>query len=251
MYTEALKSIGLTQNEALIYQSLIRFGELSVSGIAAKARVNRRNVYDSIQRLLEKGLVFEILEARESRYQAVDPGKLRELIQEKEQRLLAILPALDAMHQQNQAQESVYIYRGVEGWKNYMRDIVRMGEDVYVIGGKGSWLDPRLAEFTPQFARELERKKIKINHLFDHEVKASQHEIISKVAKNYRFFPQGYSTASCVDIFGDRVNIGSPIFLGGIETDLTITVIVNQPVANAFRTWFRFMWDSREPASSA
>ncbi|MCI5064788.1 hypothetical protein MRY87_03580 [bacterium] len=242
-YGELFQKIGLSKNGARIYETLLREGELSVGKIATKSGVHRRNVYDAIQRLLELGLVFEILESHENRYQAVEPSKLVGLVQEKEALLREVLPELEMLYAQSPAKESVCIYRGVEGWKNYMRDIVRLGEDFYCIGGKGGWMDERVMTYFPQFMREIERKEISFYHLFDYEVKASEHEIVNYVGKNYKFLPEGYSSSSSIDIFGDRVNITSQIGLGSIASDISFTVIINQEIANACRLWFQFMWD--------
>lgn len=243
MYSELFQQLGLSKNESQIYETLITYGELSVGRLSVKAKIHRRNVYDSIHRLLEKGLVFEILDSRESRYQAVEPSKLLELVREKEQMLLSVMPKLEELYKALAYDQAVFIYRGVEGWKNYMRDIIRVGEEFYCIAGKGAWMDARLKNFFPQFYKETQRKKIAMNHLFDNEVKESKHEIIKYVGEKYKFFPQGYSTPCSVDLFGDRVNIVSGVELGGVEEDMTFSVIVNQQVADAFRVWFRFMWD--------
>lgn len=243
MYSDLLQQLGLAKNESRIYEALLRFGELSVGEIAAKSQVNRRNVYDSINRLLEKGLVFEIIEAREARYQAVDPEKLRELIKEKEALLLSALPDLNRLYRQTPQSEAVYVYRGIEGWRNYMRDIIRLGEDFYCIGAKGAWWEPKLQSFIPQFLKEAKRKGIRHYHLFDNEVKNSNHEVLGNVGEDFKFLPKGYSTSTAIDFFGDRVNICSELHVGGVADDVTITVIVNPLVASSFRTWFKFMWD--------
>ena len=243
MYTEVFQQLGLSKNEARIYETLLIAGELSIGQIATKSQVNRRNVYDSMNRLLEKGLVFEILESRESRYQAVDPEKLRELIKEKEKILLDILPDLNRFYKEKPHNDAVYIYRGIEGWRNYMRDIIRLGEDFYCIGAKGAWWEPRLQHFMPQFKKEAKRKKIGYYHLFDNEIKELGHEVLKNVGDNYKFFPKGYSTPAAIDFFGDRVNICSTLHVGGVADDVSITVIVNPVIANSMRTWFKFMWD--------
>ena len=243
MYLDTLQQLGLSKNEAQIYETLLRAGELSASNIAVRAKVHRRNVYDAIQRLLEKGLVFEILQKRESRFQAVEPRKLMELVQEKEALVQNALPGLEKLFSATHHEQAVYVYRGIEGWKNYMRDIIRVGEPFYCIGGKGAWMDKPVMNFFPQFIRDAERNKIEYHHLFDYEVKELTHDIVKHVGKNFKFLPKGYSAPASIYFFGDRVNLISNIHLGGVEEDLTFTVVVNQQVADAFRIWFRFMWD--------
>ncbi|MBL7663237.1 hypothetical protein JNK13_10860 [bacterium] len=242
-YQPVFQHLGLAQNEARIYETLLRYGELSIGQIAVKSHVHRRNVYDSIHRLLERGLVFEILQKIESKYQAVDPNKLNEIIEEKKRALSAVLPELEALYRGTPHLQATYLYRGLEGWKNYMRDIIRLGEDFYCIGGKGGWMETKTLPFFQQFIKAATRKKIKYFHLFDYEVKTSNHPILKHVGKNYKFFPQGYSAPASIDIFGDRVNVVSNIHLGGVEEDMCFAVIVDQRVADAFRIWFKFMWD--------
>ena len=106
MFAAVFQELGLSKNESRIYETLLREGELPVGQIAVRSRIHRRNVYDSIQRLLEKGLVFEILQKSENKYQAVDPNKLRELIQAKEQQLSLVMPQLESLYQSTPSHEA-------------------------------------------------------------------------------------------------------------------------------------------------
>lgn len=243
MYEKVFGSLGLSKNESRIYETLICQGELSVGAIAKLSRIHRRNVYDALTRLIERGLVFEILEHRETRFQGVDPKKLSELLEEKQTSLAKVMPELSRLFESVPREQRVCIYRGVEGWKNYMRDILRVGEDFYCIGAKGAWMDQRVMNFFPRFIREADRKKISYFHLFDYEVREQKHEIVKHVGRHYRFLPKGYSTAAAVDVFGDHVNILSNIHIGGMDEEFWFTVIINRQVADAFRIWFRFMYD--------
>ena len=60
MITEVLENLGLSKNEARIYETLLKEGESPVGFLAVKSGVHRRNVYDTLNRLIEKGLAFEI-----------------------------------------------------------------------------------------------------------------------------------------------------------------------------------------------
>jgi sugar-specific transcriptional regulator TrmB len=243
MYEPVFEALGLSKNEAKIYETLIRQSESTVGQIAKSSRIHRRNVYDALDRLIEKGLVFEIMEHRESRYQGVEPKKLLEFLEEKQASLSKVLPELTSLFEGVPREQRVCIYRGVEGWKNYMRDIIRVGEDFYCIGAKGAWMDQRVMNFFPRFMKEANKKKINYFHLFDSEVKEQGHDIVKHIGKHYKFLPPGYSTPAAIDVFGPHVNILSNIHVGGMDQEFWFTVIVNQQIADAFRTWFRFMYD--------
>lgn len=242
MYTELFIELGLVKNEAKIYETLLRRGESAVSTIAAEAAINRRNVYDTLNRLIEKGLIFEIRRGNENAYVAVDPEKLTEGLKEKEMALNSAMPALKKMFQEKEKDEAVYIYRGIEGWKNYMRDILRVGEDVYTLGGKGLWADPALATFLSSFTKQAKDSGIKFNILFDHEIKKEDRGVLRKFESAHRFLPAEFSTSSTVDIFGDNIVFTSCSESGGIDENASFTVVVNKKIADSLRAWFKFMW---------
>ncbi|EKD24460.1 MAG: Transcriptional regulator, TrmB [uncultured bacterium] len=238
MYTETLELLGLAKNEARIYETLLKEGVSSVGFISQKSQVHRRNVYDSLNRLLEKGLVFEIADSHENRYQAVDPKKLSELTEEKQRALEKIMPALEKLHETTPHKNEVYIYKGIEGWKNYMRDILRLEQDVYTIGGKGAWRDSRLTVFFEKFLKDAQKKNITFHILFDQEAKELLAHTGPMPGASAQFLPKEYSTETAIDIFGNRIVIFSNVKSGIIDDSSSLTVIVNQQIADSFRIWF-------------
>ena len=57
MIKEILKSIGLSKNEIKIYIALLELGPCLMGKICGKTKIHRRNVYDSIEMLKEKGFI--------------------------------------------------------------------------------------------------------------------------------------------------------------------------------------------------
>ena len=86
MYEELLREIGLSKNEARVYEALLQAGEASVQTISLKSKVHRRNVYDSLSKLLEKGLASEVFIKGEKHFKAINPRRLLELLKEKEEK---------------------------------------------------------------------------------------------------------------------------------------------------------------------
>ncbi|MEX0930485.1 MAG: helix-turn-helix domain-containing protein [Candidatus Paceibacterota bacterium] len=247
MNQKILEELGFTKNEARIYLVLLEYNELGVSDIAINAEINRRNVYDTLNRLVEKGYVFEVRRHRESVYRAVDPKKLSEEVREKQERLDASMPQFLKLYKKEERDEEVFIYRGLEGWKNYMRDILEIGEDVYTIGGRGAWSDERMRDFLEYFAKESQKKNIWFNILFDPEVQSAKPSLLEfeEINLNHKYLPEGFGTSAAVDIFGDRVVVTTNTGVGEIlEDDVSFTVIVNQQTADAFRVWFDLLWDA-------
>ena len=245
MYQETLEGLGLSPNEAKIYETLVERGELSVGDIAVAAKIHRRNTYDAIHRLIDKGLCFQIFSTTENRYNAVDPDKLTEILAEKQERLLSTLPILKKKFSERYAPEEAYIYRGLEGQKNIWRDVLRVEKESYFIGAKAGWFDPRIAASREAFFKEANRKKIKFIQLFDHEVKAQ----IPNFPRHfpgilqYRFLPPKYSTNSALHVFGDYVITYTGLTIGKIDENVVFFVIHSKNLAESYRTWFWYMWE--------
>ena len=228
-----------------MYEVLVERGESSVSDIAIAARIHRRNAYDAIQRLIDKGLCFQIFSTGENQYNAVDPDKLAELWAEKQRLLENILPELKKKFGKRFVQEEAYIYRGLEGLKNVWRDVLRVGKDSYFIGAKAAWFYPKLESSRITFFKEANRKKIKFIQLFDYEVKLQAPDFAKNfpAALQYRYLPKKYSTNSGIHIFGDYVVTHAGLTIGKIDENVVFFVLHSKNIAESYRTWFWYMWE--------
>lgn len=244
MSLSALEDLGLSPNEAKVYEALVTYGGSGVSTISLRAKVNRSNTYETLYRLVEKGLVYEVFIGKETLYEAVDPDKLMELITEKQTNLKAVLPKLHSLYRKHLTNERVYIFKGIEGVKNYLRLALNTGEDIYALAAKGAWFDPRLQTFTESFLKEAKKKGIKYHHIFDYDVRTKLPHVLKAVGKPYKFLPKDFSTDSTMDIFGDHVVTFNGLELGKLRDDLTIFVMVSPGLAESYRTWWKCLWQS-------
>ena len=243
MHAEILQSLGLSPNEAKIYEALITFGGSGVSTISIRSGVHRRNAYDTLHRLIEKGLVSEVFSQGETVFEAVEPGKLMEVVKEKERLLEEALPGLMNTFQATRAPQQAYIYKGLEGMKNFLREALKVCADMYEYGAKGGWFDPRLESFTSWFLKEAKRKKMTFHHIFDWEVQTKVPHVPELVGKPYKFAPKKYTSESAIEVFGDHVVTFTGLGFGKLEDDLTIFVMVSPRLAESYRIWWQMMWD--------
>ncbi len=243
MSTQLFEDLGLSMNEAKIYNALLTYGGSGVSTIALRSKVHRSNTYDALHRLIEKGVVYEVFGQRETLYEAVDPGKFLEFMEEKQIRLKNELPALLSVYKKHRSPERAYIFKGVEGMKNYLREALKVGADMYEFGAKGGWFDPRLGSFTQWFMKEAKQRNIKFHHIFDWEVQEKAPHVPEAVGKPYKFAPKKYTSDSAIEIFGDHVVTFTGLGFGKVEDDLTIFVMVSPRLAESYRLWWQMMWD--------
>ncbi|MBU0472292.1 MAG: helix-turn-helix domain-containing protein [Nanoarchaeota archaeon] len=244
MYEELLREIGLSINESKVYEALLEIGESSVQTISLRSKVHRRNVYDSLAKLGEKGLALEVFVKGEKRFKAMHPSRLLELLKEKEERISKALPEMKAKYESIEEKEEAYFYRGTEGFKNYLQSILETKETVYFIGAKAFWLDPRLKHYLTRFDNERKRLCIQFKHLFDYEIKEQKPEILKLVGKPYKFLPKKYSSQTAVDIFGDYVVTFVGVQPGSLYENPVQFVLKSRRLADGYKKFFQFMWDN-------
>jgi len=243
MHEEILKEAGLSLNEAKVYEALLEIGESNVQAISLKSKVHRRNVYDSVNKLIEKGLASEVFVKGEKNFRATNPNKLLEVIKEKEEKIINALPEMQIKFKAKEEKAEAYFYKGTEGFKNYLQSILETKERVYFIGAKAFWLDPRLKHYLTRFKKERKRLGIKFVHLFDQEVKTEKPEILKLVGKPYKFLPKEYSSPVAIDIFGDYVVTFVGVKPGKLEEEPLQFVLKNKKLAEGYKKLFEFMWD--------
>lgn len=243
-----LEELGLSPNEAKIYHALLTYGGSGVSSIALRAKVHRRNAYDALHRLHKKGLVFESHGRGEVVYEAVDPGKLMELVRERELQLSSIMPALQDLYRAKKAPELAYIFRGTEGVKNYLREVQKSDSDLYILGAEGAWFDPKISSYAERFLEDMRRRGKKLHVIFDNDAQSLPMDLHA-YADTYKIMPEAYDTHSTMDIFGEYVVTYTGTSPGKLAEDATIFVLYSPELAQSYRTWWKLIWDLLPPAS--
>lgn len=251
-YADVLKELGLSPNEARIYEALLELGESSITEIATRTNIHRRNVYDAVNRLVDKGVITPVIGDKESRYAPVEPNKFFEMVEEKRTKLEEILPAMQKLFSEKKTTEGVFVYSGIEGLKNIQRDALGARGFIYSIGGKGFYLDPHPHKdlMAESFLRATKKRNIRLQILLDATTK-DQYKPEPRLGNSeFRFLPKEYSSPGVVDVYNDRVVIS----LGNLDQpskDFTAFMIISERLAESYKQWFQFMWDRCKPISTS
>jgi sugar-specific transcriptional regulator TrmB len=84
---QGLSQLGLTNGEARVYLSLLKIGSSKVGPIVRDSHVSYSKVYDILERLSLKGLVSYVTIGKIKHFNAVEPYRLQDYIQRKEEQL--------------------------------------------------------------------------------------------------------------------------------------------------------------------
>ncbi|MEI6731598.1 MAG: helix-turn-helix domain-containing protein [archaeon] len=137
MYEENLQKLGLTNGEARVYIALLELGSSSVGPIAQKSKVAYSKIYSVLERLLTKGLVSYTIKEKTKYFQALEPSRLKEFLDKKEQEieesklsLASMVPILNSLSSQGKKHEAE-IFTGYKGimtaYDILLRDIPKKG----------------------------------------------------------------------------------------------------------------------------
>jgi sugar-specific transcriptional regulator TrmB len=160
---EILKEIGLSESEVIIYLTLLKSGEKSVAEISQISGLHRTNIYDSLEKLKEKGFISYLLKDNKQTYRSTDPKIILSYFKEKESKIEGIIPELNKLRESIKEKVSVEIFKGEQGIKSALRDILKEKQEVvgYNVSGQ-------LRKFLPKFAEYyfIEQEKHRIKHKF-------------------------------------------------------------------------------------
>ena len=116
-----LLKIGLTEGEAKVYLALSELGSSTVGPIVKKSSVAYSNIYDILNRLIDKGIVSFIIKNKTKYFQAAPPANLVDFLDKKEkqiseqkQSLQKIIPDLEKLQELHPKQEAE-IFLGKKG----------------------------------------------------------------------------------------------------------------------------------------
>ncbi len=238
MNLQPLYDAGLTPNEALIYNTLINNHTLSCQEITAKTGIHRRNVYDALSRLLEKGLVNESLVNNKKQFNPVHPSRLLNLLEEKKHNISSLMPALLDHFTHTKKRNIVRIYQGIEGAKASFTESLAMmkkGDSYYAIG----CIDMReiLGPFMDEHHKERQKKKIISWALFNHTYKDRAKLFKNKKDYHVRVLPKGYYLPVQTVVYGKDI-----VCQMMIHDEPFVIQVIDEEFASNYKKYFDMLW---------
>ena len=224
-----LEELGLTKNEAKVYVALLDLGTTKAGLLTRKTGIHRRNVYDTIEMLIQKGLVSYIKENNVKNYSAVEPKRLLEILKEREQNISSILPELQAKFNFTQTKKETVFYRGKQAVKSIFDDQIKDGKEVLVLGACPFAKDI-IKYYFPKYDLQRKERKIRIKAIFTDKVK----ETIP--LSEIKYLSQQFSSPTATNIYGDKVAII-------LWTEEPFAILINQKeIADSYRNYFELLW---------
>jgi len=230
---EELKELGLTENESELYLALIDLGPSLAGQISRKTGLHRRTVYDTTERLIKKGLVGYILKNNRRLFQASNPDRLMEMIEEKHNLILPIVNELKEKFSKTKTKEETNFYKGKEGLKNIFEDQLN-AKEILILGASPKAYDI-LQFYFKWYDKKRKSKKIKARII------ATNRKISKIPLAEIRYLPQKYQNPVAVNIYEDK----TAIILWA--KDPIAIVIKNREITEGYKNYFELMWKIAKP----
>ena len=236
MLIEELQQCGLNLNEAKIYCLLLQEGELQAGKISKNIQLNRRTVYDTIERLIDKGLIKFSMSANTRIFQAVDPEKILNKIKKQEKVALDILPKLKALKRNKLPESESWNFKGKKGIKSILDEILKCKE-YCAFGSSGKFMEIMEHDYV-MFQKRKEKLKI------------AAKIIVSNSSKNKKFIKAAYAEFKFLNeedigptttlIYGNSIAI---IIWDLIPMGI---VIKSKHVNKSYKKYFNYLWGKAE-----
>lgn len=230
MNTEPLKKLGMDESEIKTYTTLLKIGPCLAGTLSKETNINRTHNYDILNKLIEKGFVSFYFEKGKKYFKASNPEVLIDYTQNIGFEIKQIIPTLNKLKHFKKEETNVEVYRGLQGFRTVINDMLNTRKDIYVLGEQGHF-EKYAPIFLKQFLRILKERKIKEKVLV---VMGGKYE--GNEQSEIRYLPEKFKSNSYTVIYENKVRISiwsePPYFI----------LIKNKEIAELYKKQFDVFW---------
>lgn len=235
MFEEEIKELGLTDNEARIYLSLLKSGPTNPSEISHNLGLHRGYTYDALDRLKEKGIVNSVLIKNKIHFQANSPEELKELLKLKLEKFEKLLPKLNEIKSSEKKDTRVELHTGRHVYRTLLKDIIaniKTNKEIKIIGVDEEVLTKEVEPiYLEQYLNTIKSKKVKEKVIIKKGTKKLGFPLIT-----YKEIDPGVIGNTAQIIYQDKV----AIFI--LSSPYHLIIIKNEEVAKTYKKQFELLW---------
>jgi HTH-type transcriptional regulator, sugar sensing transcriptional regulator len=242
----ALIELGLTKNEAKVYLALHELGLTTTTNLIKKTALNTSKVYESLERLLKKGLVSYSLIHNKKHWQSENSKEQllafldeeKKNIQKKEELINIISPQINELKKLNNLPVQNKIFEGTKGIKQAREDaleLLKKGDTFYLI--LSSYPDDKkLNAYWEDFQKRRAAKGIKYKAIFNNSLQKIAEQRKKLPNSEVKFINPNFLSPTWMEIYSDYVGIG---VMGQTPS---MFIIKNPEVSKGFIEYFEQLW---------
>jgi len=239
MLKNKLKELGFSDNLSAVYLKLFETGRMKAGEVINQTGLHRSVVYAALDELTTRGLISRVKKRGVAFFNANDPNKLVEEMQQKIQ--LSETIAAEIKKQQIEQPREVIVSEGLDAIMQATdRSLLSPpGETMYVMGASAENVQPVLDKHWRKYYHKHRIKKgIKFRGLYDRTVPQEAIEYRNNMElSEARYLPNGLEMPIWFNVCANIVSIMVP----GEDPPLVFT-IRSRATAEAIKKYFNYLW---------
>ena len=250
MKTELLQQIGLNKSEAKVYLTLLELGSSTTGPIMHHAKVSSSKIYNTLARLMEKGLVSSVIKSKTKYYRASQPESLLNYLDEKEseikkhqEEIKKLIPELKLRQKLSENKQEAQVYLGWKGFMNalsFILENLKKGDDYIAFAQTPHEEESKEVKlFFSQYQRKREEKKLSVKLIAD---KSQKHVFNSEPYTKFKNFHVKYVKNCPPGI----VVAKDHIFISTFEPSPVGVIVSSKEIAASFTKYFYNEWKIAE-----
>ena len=246
MQEKLLTEAGLTVNEAKVYLSLLKLGKATSGKIVKEAHIAGGKIYETIYKLINKGLVEVVIENNVNAGLSTMEGFLlymeerKDKLTQQAERLAGIIPDLQKIKNLTEPPENVYLVKGFRGIKPLVDAAILHAKGEFLIMGVRSSKEAQFNIFWQHWHQERVRQHKKARLIFtDRDTAYWKFFQNVKLTKTRSISSLSPSAIMTVD--------NQAFIFSYDQKEFTCIHIVSDSIARSFASFFEGLWQIAKP----
>jgi len=242
---DELQVLGLTRNEAEVYEALVKSGQTKAGSLIARLDVHRNIVYEALDSLIRKGFVTKVSKRGVWWFQITEPDSILTTLKRREQIAHGVIDEIRSMRQQ--IDQQITVYEGVDSLRAYwLSSLERFPEGTvdYCVGlPLGNRWEKLMGDAAMEKYVELRKRKKFYWKTVLFELEKGQVEHFKNVPglTEYRLWPKKVQPIGNFNVMHDTV------MLQTMTDNPRIIEIRDKDMVTVFRNYFEAIWEDAKP----
>lgn len=246
MNTKILEEVGLTGNEIKVYLALLELGSVTAGDILKKIELHRAAVYDTLDRLIDKGLVSYVIKANRKYFEAANAKNFLDVLEKKENKLSEekkelkyLIPELEKKRVLGKSPQEVTLYKGNKSLKSIFQDWLECKEDIFVLGAyaeSAESLKYHMQFSLPGFHNQRVKQKQMMKFIFPQQSITRAKQLKEYDCTSVKILPAPFASMTSIQIYGDKV---ATIMWSSEPIGI---VVRSKEIAKSYKDYFDLLW---------
>ena len=236
---EQLKTLGLSEREAVVYLSLLRLGETGTTPIIHDSSLHGQYVYQALEILEQKGLAQHVIRRGRKKFSAKNPRTLARLVEHQRviaEELAGVLEDIMVLPPEQRFE----VFQGRESYIAHefeLLSLAKEGNELLIIGGTGDRFNETMGNRLQEYATLQVKKNITVRYIGSEGQRATMPTIHgARKLFEIRYLPGLFTGQVNTNIWPNL--LGFNIF-GEPVTRFTMW---NPVVAGGYKQFFETLW---------